>query len=112
MWMFSLGPQEKLMYVICVLTKTGTQMPDFLATVDVDPKSPTYCQVRGYSVLWGDVAITCFVSLSLGLSLVSCIPIAVVRRGKLIPTCSGTFSVSKTLGNLGTIQSNYGNSLF
>ncbi|XP_058016688.1 methanethiol oxidase-like isoform X2 [Ahaetulla prasina] len=39
------GPQEKLMYVLCVLTGTGTQMPDYLATVDVDPKSPTYCQV-------------------------------------------------------------------
>uniref|UniRef100_A0A670ZK71 Methanethiol oxidase n=1 Tax=Pseudonaja textilis TaxID=8673 RepID=A0A670ZK71_PSETE len=39
------GPREKLMYVLCVLTKTGTQMPDYLATVDVDPKSPTYCQV-------------------------------------------------------------------
>ncbi|KAL7978010.1 hypothetical protein Chor_004997 [Crotalus horridus] len=39
------GPQEKLMYVLCVLTRTGTQKPDYLATVDVDPKSPTYCQV-------------------------------------------------------------------
>ncbi|KAG8137191.1 hypothetical protein E2320_005706 [Naja naja] len=39
------GPGEKLMYVLCVLTKNGTQMPDYLATVDVDPKSPTYCQV-------------------------------------------------------------------
>ncbi|XP_070622814.1 methanethiol oxidase-like isoform X2 [Erythrolamprus reginae] len=39
------GPQEKLMYVLCILTRTGTQMPDYLATVDVDPKSPTYCQV-------------------------------------------------------------------
>ncbi|XP_032090149.1 methanethiol oxidase-like [Thamnophis elegans] len=39
------GPPEKLMYVLCVLTRTGTQMPDYLATVDVDPKSPTYCQV-------------------------------------------------------------------
>ncbi|XP_026547437.1 methanethiol oxidase-like isoform X1 [Notechis scutatus] len=39
------GPREELMYVLCVLTKTGTQMPDYLATVDVDPKSPTYCQV-------------------------------------------------------------------
>uniref|UniRef100_A0A8C5SN71 Methanethiol oxidase n=1 Tax=Laticauda laticaudata TaxID=8630 RepID=A0A8C5SN71_LATLA len=37
--------KEKLMYVLCVLTKTGTQMPDYLTTVDMDPKSPTYCQV-------------------------------------------------------------------
>ncbi|XP_070622828.1 methanethiol oxidase-like [Erythrolamprus reginae] len=39
------GPQEKLMYVVCILTKTGSQMPDYLATVDVDPESPTYCNV-------------------------------------------------------------------
>ncbi|XP_070622824.1 methanethiol oxidase-like isoform X1 [Erythrolamprus reginae] len=39
------GPQETLMYVVCILTRTGTQMPDYLATVDVDPESPTFCQV-------------------------------------------------------------------
>ncbi|XP_077157703.1 methanethiol oxidase-like [Paroedura picta] len=39
------GPREKLMYVSCVLTGTGTQAPDYLATVDVDPESPTYCKV-------------------------------------------------------------------
>ncbi|XP_070622816.1 methanethiol oxidase-like isoform X1 [Erythrolamprus reginae] len=39
------GPQETLMYVLCILSRTGTQMPDYLATVDVDPESPTYCQV-------------------------------------------------------------------
>ncbi|XP_067328439.1 methanethiol oxidase-like [Anolis sagrei] len=37
------GPKEKLMYVLCVLT--GTRQPDYLATVDVDPESPCYCQV-------------------------------------------------------------------
>ncbi|XP_077175979.1 methanethiol oxidase-like [Paroedura picta] len=39
------GPREKLMYVACVLTRTCTQQPDYLATVDVDPESPTYCKV-------------------------------------------------------------------
>uniref|UniRef100_A0A670K9E2 Methanethiol oxidase n=1 Tax=Podarcis muralis TaxID=64176 RepID=A0A670K9E2_PODMU len=39
------GPREKLIYVPCILTGTGTQQPDYLATVDVDPESPCYCQV-------------------------------------------------------------------
>ncbi|XP_026543736.1 methanethiol oxidase-like [Notechis scutatus] len=39
------GPRERLIYVTCVLTGTETQMPDYLATVDVDPESPTFCQV-------------------------------------------------------------------
>ncbi|XP_077176389.1 methanethiol oxidase-like [Paroedura picta] len=39
------GPREKLMYVTCVLTGTGTQAPDYLSTVDVDPESPNYCKV-------------------------------------------------------------------
>ncbi|XP_070622809.1 methanethiol oxidase-like [Erythrolamprus reginae] len=39
------GPRGKLMYVACILNGTGTQMPDYLATVDVDPESPTFCQV-------------------------------------------------------------------
>ncbi|XP_077176454.1 methanethiol oxidase-like [Paroedura picta] len=43
------GPREKLMYVNSILsgtgTGTGTEAPDYLATVDIDPKSPTYCKV-------------------------------------------------------------------
>ncbi|XP_053134217.1 methanethiol oxidase-like isoform X2 [Hemicordylus capensis] len=39
------GPREKLIYVTCILTGTGTRAPDFLATVDVDPESASYCQV-------------------------------------------------------------------
>ncbi|KAL8184770.1 UNVERIFIED_CONTAM: Methanethiol oxidase [Gekko kuhli] len=41
------GPRERIIYVPCILTGTGigTQEPDYLATVDVDPESPTYCQV-------------------------------------------------------------------
>ncbi|XP_060614065.2 methanethiol oxidase-like [Anolis sagrei] len=39
------APKEKLMYVVCVLTETDTRQPDYLATVDVDPDSPHYCEV-------------------------------------------------------------------
>ncbi|XP_077176415.1 methanethiol oxidase-like [Paroedura picta] len=41
------GPRERLMYVVCILTGSGicAQEPDYLATVDVDPESPTYCKV-------------------------------------------------------------------
>uniref|UniRef100_A0A8D0E6R7 Methanethiol oxidase n=1 Tax=Salvator merianae TaxID=96440 RepID=A0A8D0E6R7_SALMN len=39
------APREKLMYALCILTGTEAQHPDYLSTVDVDPKSPTYCQV-------------------------------------------------------------------
>jgi selenium-binding protein 1 len=39
------GPREALLYVTCVYTGTGTQKPDYLATVDVDPTSHTYSKV-------------------------------------------------------------------
>eukprot|EP00271_Cylindrocystis_brebissonii_P014302 TRINITY_DN3561_c0_g1_i1.p1 TRINITY_DN3561_c0_g1~~TRINITY_DN3561_c0_g1_i1.p1 ORF type:complete len:476 (+),score=87.30 TRINITY_DN3561_c0_g1_i1:179-1606(+) len=39
------GPVEKLVYVPAIYTGTGVDKPDFLATVDVDPASPTYCQI-------------------------------------------------------------------
>lgn len=32
----------------CIYRNTGIEAPDYLATVDIDPKSPQYCQVR-----WG-----------------------------------------------------------
>lgn len=37
------GPREKLVWLPCI--RTGTGKPDYLATVDVDPESPTYSQV-------------------------------------------------------------------
>lgn len=37
------GPREELLYVVCVQPDPTKQ--DYLSTVDVDPKSPTYCQV-------------------------------------------------------------------
>lgn len=39
------GPREELLYVVCVQPNQSPTKTDFLATVDVDPKSPTYCQI-------------------------------------------------------------------
>ncbi|XP_031949364.1 methanethiol oxidase-like isoform X5 [Corvus moneduloides] len=39
------GPREEIIYVPCIYRNTGKKIPDFLATVDVDPKSPCYSQV-------------------------------------------------------------------
>jgi len=39
------APREKLLYTIAIYTGTGIQKPDYLATVDVDPDSPTYSEV-------------------------------------------------------------------
>ena len=36
---------EKLLYTIALYTGSGIEEPDYLATVDVDPHSPTYSQV-------------------------------------------------------------------
>ncbi|KAF3813389.1 hypothetical protein GH733_018540 [Mirounga leonina] len=42
---YPLGPREEIVYLPCIYRNTGTEAPDYLATVDVDPKSPHYCQV-------------------------------------------------------------------
>lgn len=39
------GPREKVLYTAALRVGTGIQAPDYLATVDVDPSSPTYSQV-------------------------------------------------------------------
>lgn len=39
------APPEGLLYTTCVYRGVDSKKPDFLATVDVDPLSPTYCQV-------------------------------------------------------------------
>ncbi|XP_035202382.1 uncharacterized protein LOC118178185 isoform X4 [Oxyura jamaicensis] len=39
------GPREEILYVPCIYRNTGRNKPDFLATVDVNPESPNYCQV-------------------------------------------------------------------
>ncbi len=36
---------EKVLYAIALYVGTGSEKPDYLATVDVDPASPTYSQV-------------------------------------------------------------------
>ena len=37
--------REKLLYTVALYTGTGVEKPDYLATVDVDPDSPTYSSV-------------------------------------------------------------------
>uniref|UniRef100_A0A8C7ES25 Methanethiol oxidase n=1 Tax=Neovison vison TaxID=452646 RepID=A0A8C7ES25_NEOVI len=39
------GPREEIVYLPCIYRNTGIEAPDYLATVDIDPKSPQYCQV-------------------------------------------------------------------
>lgn len=39
------SPPEKLGYVVGVYTGTAIRKPDYLATIDLDPASPTYSQV-------------------------------------------------------------------
>uniref|UniRef100_A0A8C4RW80 Methanethiol oxidase n=1 Tax=Erpetoichthys calabaricus TaxID=27687 RepID=A0A8C4RW80_ERPCA len=39
------GPREEIVYLPCIYRNTGIEKPDYLATVDVNPESPTYCQV-------------------------------------------------------------------
>lgn len=39
------GPREEIVYLPCIYRNTEFVKPDYLATVDVDPKSPTYSQV-------------------------------------------------------------------
>jgi len=40
------GPRETLIYVTCPRRNVTPGKPDYLATIDVDPDSPTYSQVR------------------------------------------------------------------
>lgn len=39
------APREKLLYTVALYVGTGIQKPDYLATIDADPESPTYSQV-------------------------------------------------------------------
>ncbi|KAF5948561.1 hypothetical protein HYC85_014518 [Camellia sinensis] len=39
------SPRESHVYVTCVYTGIGTEKPDYLATVDIDPNSQTYSKV-------------------------------------------------------------------
>src|SRR5690606_21165561 len=50
------GPRETVLYTVALRVGTGVDQPDYLATVDVDPTSPTYSQVihRTYMPNVGD----------------------------------------------------------
>lgn len=37
--------REKVLYTLALYVGTGVEQPDYLATVDVDPESPTYSRV-------------------------------------------------------------------
>ncbi|KYO19684.1 phosphatidylinositol 4-kinase beta [Alligator mississippiensis] len=39
------GPKEEIVYLPCIYRNTGIDKPDYLATVDVNPKSASYSQV-------------------------------------------------------------------
>ncbi|XP_058463172.1 methanethiol oxidase [Malaya genurostris] len=39
------GPREKLLYVVTVQPNLNESHGDYLSTVDVDPDSPTFCQI-------------------------------------------------------------------
>jgi selenium-binding protein 1 len=39
------APREKLLYVAALHVGTGSRAPDYLATIDADPESPTYSRV-------------------------------------------------------------------
>lgn len=39
------APKEKLLYTVGLYTGTGIEKPDYIATIDVDPKSRTYSKV-------------------------------------------------------------------
>ncbi|WP_376794490.1 selenium-binding family protein [Thermogemmatispora sp.] len=45
------APREKVLYAIALHVGTGVEAPDYLATVDVDPSSPTYSQVIHRTVM-------------------------------------------------------------
>ena len=45
------APSEKLLYTIAIYTGTGIQKPDYLATIDVDPKSESYSNFSNSSVI-------------------------------------------------------------
>ena len=40
-----MAPRELLLYTVALYIGTGIQKPDYLATIDADPNSPTYSQV-------------------------------------------------------------------
>jgi len=39
------APKEKILYIPCIYRNTPIEAPDYLATVDMDETSPTFCQI-------------------------------------------------------------------
>jgi selenium-binding protein 1 len=39
------APREKILYTVALYIGTGIQKPDYVATIDADPQSPTYSKV-------------------------------------------------------------------
>jgi len=57
------GKRETILYTICIQPNTLTKnKTDYLATVDVDPNSPTYSQVTIHFVLHPNVKYILFIS--------------------------------------------------
>uniref|UniRef100_A0A8B9BVE8 Methanethiol oxidase n=1 Tax=Anser brachyrhynchus TaxID=132585 RepID=A0A8B9BVE8_9AVES len=44
-WWQGAPPREEVAYVTCTYRETCIDQPDFLATIDLNPRSPYYCQV-------------------------------------------------------------------
>ena len=44
------GPRETIVYLPCIRANTGVDKPDYLATVDVNPRSTTYSEVFPLSI--------------------------------------------------------------
>jgi len=39
------APKEKILYIPCIYRNTPIEAPDYLATIDMDEDSPTFCQI-------------------------------------------------------------------
>jgi len=57
-------PREEIAYVTCTYRETCVDQPDFLATVDLNPRSPCYGQVRESQLLIYRVVSSCWLCAS------------------------------------------------
>jgi hypothetical protein len=60
------GPREALVYLPCIVPDQSR--PDYLATVDVDPSSDTYSQVRHALLPFGPSPIASFCLVGMTIS--------------------------------------------
>ncbi|PWA21782.1 hypothetical protein CCH79_00020889, partial [Gambusia affinis] len=71
------GPRERIVYLPCIYRSTAVQKPDYLATVDVDPESPTYCQVepdQNHDPVLLDSSVSCLLSHPTRLQVIHRLP--------------------------------------